>query len=136
MDQSQVILINMTPWHGPSMDIGTAMEAGYMYRRAKEAGVLLIGYYEGAHTKSFSQRVTEKVYQGAVTTDKDGNITGSDGMAVEAFDLTDNLMVPGAIKESGGQIFDSFEKAASKITALWEAKQALVAEAGATAEPK
>lgn len=40
MDKSAIILANMTPWHGPGMDTGTAFEMGYM----RAQGKIVIGY--------------------------------------------------------------------------------------------
>jgi nucleoside 2-deoxyribosyltransferase len=59
MDICQVITVNMTPWHGPSMDVGTAFEAGYMSGKAKFCPdhVLIIGYYEGNVTLNFLDRI-------------------------------------------------------------------------------
>ncbi len=35
MDSCDLVIANMTPFRGPSMDVGTAVEIGYMHGRGK-----------------------------------------------------------------------------------------------------
>ncbi len=125
MDMSQVILVNMTPWHGPSMDVGTAFETGYMRAKAKHApgGVLIIGYYEGMVNRSFMDRVAAMVCNNDVVHHADGLILDQKGNSLENFSLPENLMITSAIKKTGGFIFSSFEEAVDNITMLWAEKQ-------------
>ncbi len=126
MNQSQVILVNMTPWHGPSMDVGTAFEAGYMSGRAKYQpnDVLIVGYYEGEWEQDFTKRVEEMYYAGKkLTHNEDGTVVDENGNSLEKFGLSENLMIPGAIHKTGGAIYQSFQEAVDNVQKLWEAKQ-------------
>lgn len=126
MDKSQVILVNMTPWHAsPSMDVGTAFEAGYMSAKATQhpQDILIIGYTEGSYEPDFATRVSQIVYQNDVIKNPDGQITGSDGTAIESFGGEENLMIDSAIAKTGGKKFRSFTEAVQNIIPLWQAKQ-------------
>lgn len=77
-------IVNLTPYHGPSMDIGTAVELGYM----AGLGRLIWGYTNTA--ADFETRARP---------------VATPGWSVEQFGLTDNLMVDGTIDHMNGQIF-------------------------------
>ena len=142
MDSAQIILVNMTPWHGPSMDVGTAFEAGYMrgLSKFKPGEVLIVGYYEGPFEHDFTKRVADIYYKGEVTQNADGSVTDKNGNSLEKFGLTENLMIPGAIKQTGGEIFMSFDEAVANLDRLCALKQKAaeqvhVAEQAAVAVP-
>ena len=80
MDQCGVIIANMTPFRGISMDVGTAVEVGYMFGR----GCAVFGYTNVV--SDYAERVSE------------------DGLLVERFGFVDNLMVEGAVWRSGHEI--------------------------------
>ncbi len=80
MRTCDLAIANLTPFRGPSTDVGTAIEVGYMYALGK----LVLGY------TNVSQNFAERV--------------GQDGFLVEPFGLVDNLMVDGAIVRSGGVV--------------------------------
>lgn len=63
------VLANMSPFRGPSMDIGTGYEMGV----AKGLGKPVVGYTSD-----------KRVYEARVPVD---------GLLIEAFDMVDNLMV-------------------------------------------
>lgn len=124
--QVGVILVNMTPWHGPSMDVGTAFEAGFMSALAKtRPNVVIVGYYENDKVeKSFFQRCVDH-FNGKI---RDGikRMGGHEvpvkldphGNSVENFGLEDNLMIPNAIHQTGGAVCYSFEEAAALAKTL------------------
>jgi nucleoside 2-deoxyribosyltransferase len=116
MNGCDVILANMTPWRGPSMDPGTITELVYGANTK-----LVIGYYEG-ETKPYSQRVIEH-YNNDVTGGGDGPIIASDGTSIENFGQEDNLMIPGFIKMSGGEIYPTFQEAVDNVQRLWDKKR-------------
>lgn len=119
INKSHVILANMTNFHGPSMDVGTATELAY----GAAMGKLVIGYYEkNDEEKLFTQRVI-KHFKGNVTQNSQGDYIAPDGTTIEDFKETDNLMIPGFIAMSGGEIYDSFEEAVTNIHNLWSRKQ-------------
>ena len=103
------------------MDVGTAFEAGYMSARADhDPRVLIIGYYEGQYELSYLNRV---LGSSATRPDEHGMYRDDEGMLVENFGLSENLMIPAAIEKTGGSIFLSFAEAVAHIGSLWQKKQ-------------
>ncbi len=97
MSNSDTMVGNATPYHGPSIDSGTAFEVGYM--RAQEKPVFLYSNDD----RTFAERVIDDQHKGEVFVDDNGFTRGAaDNTAVESFDLPDNLMMPGAVESSGG----------------------------------
>ncbi len=106
-----LILANMSPFHGPSMDVGTAFEAGFMSALSHKSNVIIIGYT--SDPRSFEDRVVEAIYGGwSAITLEDGVPRGPDGLMIEAFGGAENLMIVNAIVRTGGDIFPTFEDAA------------------------
>jgi len=92
MDDADLLIANMTPFRGSSMDVGTAFEMGYMTARGKPVwGYTLDG-------RLYSDRVQQPT-------------AGCDekGYSVEQFDMADNLMMVGAINDSQGQLLTTNE---------------------------
>lgn len=79
MDSCDYCIANCTPFRGPSMDVGTAVEIGYMHARGKKVW----GYTNVAG--DYATRVQEP-----------------DDMSIEQFGMADNLMIEGVIEASGG----------------------------------
>lgn len=86
MQNSDLIIANMTPFRGPGMDQGTAYEMGYLAALNKPI------YAYTLEPKLYSDRVPNE--QG----------WDANSLQVEAFDMADNLMLVGAIEQSGGQL--------------------------------
>lgn len=105
-----VILANIAPFHGPSADVGTAFEIGYMAALSHFDNVLIVGYTDDA--RDFSQRVADDIYGGQVGK-VEGRLKSAHGFSIEDFGLADNLMLIGAIERTGGKVFPTFEAAAS-----------------------
>jgi len=84
MDQCDLAIANMTPFRGVSMDVGTAVELGYLTSAEK----LVFGYtnVDDLYIKRVEAMATP------------------DGYDIEDFDLTDNLMCEGVIRRSGGKV--------------------------------
>lgn len=80
MESSDLAIANLTPFRGPSMDVGTAVEIGYMHGRGKP----VFGYTNVA--EDYADRVPP------------------DGFLVEPFGLVDNLMVEGPSYRTGTRI--------------------------------
>ena len=80
MDACDLIIANLTPFRGPSMDVGTAIEMGYMHGRRKP----VFGYTNVL--EDYANRVEP------------------DGFFVEHFGLADNLMVEGPIYRTGARV--------------------------------
>jgi len=86
MNNCHAIIANLTPFRGISADPGTVYEVGYMIGQGKLA---------------FGFTLDSRHYR-----DRAG-ATGLDelGHTIEDFEMSDNLMIAGGIRESGGQLF-------------------------------
>jgi len=111
IDTCSAVIANMTPFRGPSTDVGTAWEMGYGYGR----GLPVFAYTNSA--VHYGQRVTP------------------DGMMVEAFDLADNLMLETSVVASGGVVerraAAALDLTAAAAVALLDGFDACVARAAA-----
>jgi nucleoside 2-deoxyribosyltransferase len=83
MNRADAIIANLTPFRGPSADVGTVYELGYMAGRDK----LCLGYSN--HAALYADRVRELTQ----VTSHDGHLTDATGLTVENFGLADNLMM-------------------------------------------
>jgi len=86
MDSCEAIIANLTPFRGISADPGTVYEVGYMIGQGKPAFGFTLD------SRHYRER--------AGATDLDAM-----GHTIEDFELSDNLMIEGGIRESGGQLF-------------------------------
>ncbi len=87
-----MLVANLTPFRGPSADAGTVFELGFMRALGRPVSGwtnVAAGFTE--RTLAFTGRAT--------AAERD-----ADGMALEAFDCVDNLMIDGAIHASGGAL--------------------------------
>jgi nucleoside 2-deoxyribosyltransferase len=94
MDSCDLVIANLTPFRGPSMDVGTAVEIGYMHGCGKP----VFGYTNVA--ADYADRVTP------------------DGFTVEPFGLIDNCMVEGPIHETGAVVIRHAAPAGEIYTCL------------------
>jgi len=92
MDEACAIIANLTPFRGPSADAGTVYELGYMAGRGK----LCLAYSNDP--ASYRARVA-RLYD--VATAADGRLIDPEGMTVEDFGLSDNLMMIHALDLHG-----------------------------------
>jgi nucleoside 2-deoxyribosyltransferase len=83
------VIANITPFRGPSVDVGTAYEMGFAHALGKK-----VFAYTNVATP-FTERTVKAL--GKVTRDVDGKLRDEYGMFVEEVDLTDNLMIDGCI---------------------------------------
>lgn len=113
MNKADYITANMVRFRGPSMDVGTAFEMGYM----RGANKPVFAYYDakpfyGEDEKAglYADRIA-KFYP--INPDK----TGIDihGQSIENFKMEDNLMMIGALESGEGKISDDFKTAVLKI---------------------
>lgn len=90
----QAIVANLTPFRGPSADVGTVYEVGF----ARGLGLKVFGYATvGA---AFLDRTLSSIGGGRQA--PDGSWWDQDGLLIEQFGLFDNLMIEGGITDSGG----------------------------------
>lgn len=87
MNDCDLMVANLTPFRGASMDVGTAFEMGYMVAQGKP----VFGYSNDG--RLYASRVAEQS-------------PGRDerGMTIEQFEMVDNLMLEAATVISGGAI--------------------------------
>lgn len=108
MNACDAIIANMTPFRGVSMDPGTAFEMGYMAANGKP----VLGY---SHvTSPFHQRSTLYYEHGR----PDLLEAYSVGTSIERFDMADNLMMVGAVDQSGFHIQVIDVPAGEELTSL------------------
>jgi nucleoside 2-deoxyribosyltransferase len=93
------VVANMTPFRGPSMDVGTTFEIGY----AAALGKLIVGYT--ADNRDYIEKAADHFDGGLRETD--GQWRDPDDNRVENFGLPDNLMVVNAVLE----VVDDFDAA-------------------------
>jgi len=86
----QIVIANITPFRGPSADVGTVYELGY----AHGLGKLVFAYSNSAEL--FTDR-TIKALGGNVNRSVDGKLRDTEGMFIEENDLVDNLMIDGCL---------------------------------------
>jgi nucleoside 2-deoxyribosyltransferase len=92
MNSADTIIANLTPFRGPGADAGTVYELGYMAGQGK----LCLAYSNDP--TPYVERVAE---MSKVTRSEDGPLIDADGLLVENFGLTDNLMMIHALELYG-----------------------------------
>jgi nucleoside 2-deoxyribosyltransferase len=94
MEAADAVIAHLTPFRGPSADVGTVYEVGFM----RALGRPIFGY--ATTSAGFTQRTLDSAgARGGVTTEpwRDAN-----GMLIEQFGLFDNLMIEAGVLASGG----------------------------------
>jgi nucleoside 2-deoxyribosyltransferase len=92
---SAALIANLTPFRGPSADVGTVFELGFM----RALGRPVFGWSNGL--PDFTAR-TLAFLGGEVTPQPGSGYRDAEGMGLEAFGCLDNLMIDGAVAASGG----------------------------------
>jgi len=93
----QLVVANMTPFRGPSADVGTAYEMGF----ARGLGLPVFAYSNVV--APFAERVSAAIPGGAKRR-ADGALADEHSMSIEPFGLRDNLMLEGAVDGAGASI--------------------------------
>lgn len=89
------LIANLTPFRGPSADVGTVFELGF----AHALGRPVFGWT--ACAEPFAERTRQLLGGGF---DAQAVWRDEAGLAVETFGCRDNLMIDGAIATAGGEI--------------------------------
>jgi nucleoside 2-deoxyribosyltransferase len=97
MRESGAIIANLTPFRGMHADTGTCFELGFMCALGHPAFA-----YTNVATDHYQR--TSDYYGGVIVRDADGRPRGPDGLAVEDFDMIDNLMMHGGVESRGGAV--------------------------------
>ena len=109
MNKAHFIAANMVRFRGPSMDVGTAFEMGYMAGANKP----VFAYYDAKPFYGASE--TPGLYKERVKTfwsvSKEDASLDKDGLSIENFSMTDNLMMVGAHTDTGYDVANSFQQA-------------------------
>ncbi len=85
-----IVIANITPFRGPSADVGTAFEMGFAHALGKK----VFAYTNVA--LPFTERAV-KALDGKVNRCSDGKLRDAQGMFIEEVGLTDNLMIDGCV---------------------------------------
>ncbi len=94
MQTSDLGIFNLTPFRGPSADVGTVFELGLMTGLGKPT----FGYTE--ITGDYLERIAPRQVLDPAT----GDWTDEDGLKIENYGNADNLMIDGAIASGGAPI--------------------------------
>jgi nucleoside 2-deoxyribosyltransferase len=87
MIEADAIIANLTPFRGPSADVGTIYELGYM----AGCGKLCLGYSNDPAS------YVDRIRQFTKVSSADGRLVDELGLTVENFGLSDNLMMVHAL---------------------------------------
>jgi nucleoside 2-deoxyribosyltransferase len=123
MRRCSAMIVNLTPFRGVSVDVGSAYEMGFM----RALGRPIFAYTHDE--RSYYDRVAATC-RNAPRHRLSGDPEDTDGMAIEHFGEHDNLMLTGGIVASGGCLLTAAEPLAERYTAL-AAFERCVAEAAA-----
>ena len=100
------LIANLTPFRGPSADVGTVFELGFM----RALGRPVFGWSNGH--PDFTARTRAFLGPAAAPT-PDGAWRDAEGMALESFGCLDNLMIDGAIFAASG-VLEIVERAGAQ----------------------
>jgi nucleoside 2-deoxyribosyltransferase len=103
MERCDLIIANLTPFGGASADSGTLIEVGWFLGKGKP----IFGYSNSA--ASFEERMRMQLA---------GTADGAIDLAIEGFQLPDNLMIVGAVEGSGYRIVVPNDGAKREYNAL------------------
>ena len=113
MDKAHFVAANMVRFRGPSMDVGTAFEMGYM----RGAGKPVYAYYEAE--LFYGESESPDVYAARVAKhyelDPMNSRVDVDGQFIESFAMPDNLMMMGALDDAGAHIQPTFHAVVMRI---------------------
>ncbi len=113
MDSCDICVANMTPFRGPSMDVGTAYEMGWMGAQGKP----VLGYTNVAG--DFTER-TGAHFGGRhrLTPRANAALEDPDQLMIEGFGLVENLMLDGAVITAGFEVAIDPSAPEARYTAL------------------
>ena len=114
------VIANLTPFRGPSADVGTAFEVGFAHALGKK----VLAYTNVS--EPFRER-TVKALNEEVSREFDGRLRDSLGMFIEENDLVDNLMIDGCIHANSGLLVVEEAPLNQRFTFLGGFEKCLVA---------
>jgi nucleoside 2-deoxyribosyltransferase len=111
MRSYDAMIVNLTPFRGPSADVGSAYEMGFMRALSRP----IFAYTND--DRPFFDRVVE--FCGGTVRERPTSMhEDDDGMAIERFMLRDNLMLDGGVISSGGCLVAEPTAYGERYTAL------------------
>ena len=113
MDRACAVAANMVRFRGPSMDVGTAFEMGYM----RGLGKPVFAYYDAAPFYGREEApglYVDRVRAYGSLSSHDSRVD-ADGQSVDDFRMADNLMMVGALDSGAGAIARDFDQAIMQI---------------------
>lgn len=93
-----LLIANMTPFRGPSADVGTAYEMGFI----RALGRPVFAYSNT--TRPYIDRIAEHFAPRGLERRRDGKLWDPDGLWIEEHDMVDNLMLETAVRDSHGEL--------------------------------
>ena len=115
-----LIIANITPFRGPSADVGTAYEMGFAHALGKK--VLAYTNVVVPFTKRTIKALNDEVKRSA-----DGKLRDAEGMFIEEVDLRDNLMLDGCTHASSKRLVIEKAPANQLFTYLGGFEKCLIA---------
>lgn len=115
MNRAYAVAANLVRFRGPSMDVGTAFEMGYMLGLGKP----VFAYYDAAPFYGREEapgKYVDRVRAHCPVSEHDPRVD-ADGLTVDDFGMADNLMMIGALESGAGAIAESFDRAIEQIAA-------------------
>ena len=109
IEQADVGLCNLSPFRGPSADVGTAFELGFLFASGKP----VYGY--SSDESPYLDRVAREL---GPLMRRDGRSWDRDGLQVEEFGLADNLMLAKAIEERSVEMIAIQETGSEALAAF------------------
>ena len=113
MDRAYAVAANMVRFRGPSMDVGTAFEMGYM----RGLGKPVFAYYDAAPFYGREEApglYVERVRTHCSVSEHDPRVD-ADGLTVDDFGMADNLMMIGALESGAGAVAGDFDQAVMQV---------------------
>ena len=114
MNRAHAVAANMVRFRGPSMDVGTAFEMGYVLGLGKP----VFAYYDAAPFYGREESpgtYVDRVRRFCSVPAHDDCRVDADGLFVDDFGMADNLMMIGALESGAGSIAGSFDEAIMQI---------------------
>lgn len=114
--ECDALVADMTPFRGPSMDVGTAFEVAFM----RALGRPVFAY--STTRELFDARVAAH-FGGRTARRADGTLEGPDAYAIEEFGMHENLMLDGCVRRSTDVLAtgeDAFERCIAAAAAWFD----------------
>jgi len=114
IQQADVIIANLTPFRGASADVGTVYELGL----ARGLNKTLLGYSNDPRLFVDRTKALFAPAEPAFDLNGDEIMMDRDGLAIENFELHDNLMIEGGIRLAQGCFLTHETALAERLTDL------------------